>query len=692
MSAASSDEFDFTEFTEEDLSQIDSIADVALASDATVWPMLYSSIEPTTNLEESQSTLPETCSRSRKSSGYSVFDLTEEELRLLDKSVAHLEPGHSIQLSPRNEPPSIASARSIVPHIEISLESPLPSTLADSPAPTLGRDSSLSPAHTTQMSLYSQFRLSRNSLSVSDLVGPAWCELQFDYGLRGGRHLPASQRPAVLQSRTGKVIPVQKDVAAKNDVIKKGGTAVHKKLEREIRPTEIMVTTETREDKWGLKLLDMLSNIRILIDEGRCREMPVMGFIHGHFVSGVIRALKDEITRIRVTPPSPTSPIVPGHFPSANPSSTSTTPSHTIHILDNKTRGVPSIPKPRDSYQSRLQLMLYKRLLDGLLGSPLSPNHSSPSPSPPLSTHFSFSAIWDHHSVDPSESFSARFLEESALLVLSNQLGPSATKAKCLKDLEHAWEEIAEELVESRQTEDKDGVVSRRLKLVYRLRERAGKLKKRPTAPSSSSSDAGPSSRGKSPSRDKARRGSKKLRGDSEDVELQRAIQASLHPSPPKVENEIQEAKAEVMREEEKDAQVIEDASEVFMRTPGSWISTNDELQRAIRDSLATYKSETGREASPPSCSLAGSQSPGRRPKQDSDENIIGTVEFDHDDATLDQHLNGVLDFWHDRRAPKGVALEDTGRCTYCEFAEGCEWLEAKAAELVTRTKRSNRR
>ncbi|KAG9126774.1 hypothetical protein FRC07_002010 [Ceratobasidium sp. 392] len=590
--STSTDEFDFTEFTEEELGRIDSIADAAFASDSAVWPTLCTSIEPTTNYGEAEPILPEPNSRSRKSSGFSVFDLTEEELRLLDESVAHLESGPSIQSSPGNEPPSTASVRSTAPYIEISLESPLPSTLDASPAPTLGRDSSFSPAPITTMSLYTQFRLSRNSLSVSDLVGPAWCELQFDYGLRGGRHLPASQRPAVLQSRTGKAISVKKDVAAKNDIIKQGGTTIHKKLEREIRPTEITVTTKTREDRWGLKLLDMLSNIRILIDEGRCREMPVMGFIHGHFVSGVI----DEITRTPVPPVSPTSPIVPGHFPSTDSlSSPSAMPSYIIHILDNKTRGVPSIPKSRDSYQSRLQLMLYKRLLDGLLEATSRTN----SPSPSLSTRFSLSAVWDHHSVNLLESFSAQFLEESAVLVFSNQLGPAAAHAKCLKDLEHAWEGMIQELAGAERIGDEDGAVSKRLKLVYRLRERTSNFRKRSAAPSSSSSD--------------------------------------------------------------------------------------------------TYKSETGKDASPPSTppsvplASGASQSPGRQLKRDSDQNIIGSVEFDHDDGILDRHLSTVLDFWHDRRPPKGVALEDTGRCTYCEFADGCEWLEERAAEIAMRTNKTNR-
>ncbi|KAG9080054.1 hypothetical protein FRC06_007131 [Ceratobasidium sp. 370] len=192
---------------------------------------------------------------------------------------------------------------------------------------------------------------------------------------------------------------------------------------------------------------------------------------------------------------------------------------------------------------------------------------------------------------------------------------------------------------------------------------------------------------------DEARGETKRARADSEDVELQRAIHASLIPSSTDVESEVQESAVEVMREAQKDEKETKEVFEDAMRTPGGWISTEDDLQRAIQESIKTYKVETGKDASPlstpPPFSLVPEppRSSGRRRKHGSDENIISTVEFDHDDALLDQHLNSVLDFWHDRRPPRGVALEDTGRCTHCEFADGCEWLEAKAAEITTRTR-----
>ena len=80
---------------------------------------------------------------------------------------------------------------------------------------------------------------SRGTLSVSDLVGPAWCvlivciscsrtnercsaqrcEVQFDYGLRQGRSRALSDRPESFVSSEGKVITVEKKIAQANEKV-----------------------------------------------------------------------------------------------------------------------------------------------------------------------------------------------------------------------------------------------------------------------------------------------------------------------------------------------------------------------------------------------------------------------------------------------------------------------------------------
>jgi exonuclease V len=183
---------------------------------------------------------------SRKSSGFSTVELTEEELRLIEESVARLESKDS-QFSPATGSENALSTHSTYSrpaYIEVALESPVPSTLVASPAPTVGRSPNPSPS--IMASLYSLFRSSRKSLSVSDLVGPIWCEVQFDYGLRGGRHLPISQRPEVLQTRLGKEIQVQKNVAVENDRVLKKGT-VSQLIESDVPNFKLVLEGDTQE-------------------------------------------------------------------------------------------------------------------------------------------------------------------------------------------------------------------------------------------------------------------------------------------------------------------------------------------------------------------------------------------------------------------------------------------------------------
>ncbi|KAH7338830.1 exonuclease V a 5' deoxyribonuclease-domain-containing protein [Rhizoctonia solani] len=684
MSDHTDDEYEFTEFTEDELRSIDSTAEVALDI---IWPPSSSDPQLVTRLSKSNccqlqglqmgNSMPHNGSiehegdppRSRKSSGFSTFDLTEEELQLIDHTVARLVSG--VDSSSGHEPPTL-STYSQLPYVEITIESPVPSTLVASPAPTLGR--SPSPSLPEMASLYSRFRASRNSLSVSDLVGPVWCEVQFDYGLRGKRYLPPSLRPEVLETRSGKKIQVQQEVAIKNHRILKKGTAVHKKLEREIRPIEVEITPNTREDTWGLKLLNMISNLRILIDEGCCREMPVMGFVHGHFVTGVI----DEILRASNT----SRPTVSRGTPSQEPSSSFFSGSKdsewaggNIHILDNKTRGTNSPPRARDALQSRLQLMLYKRLLDTLL---VPAGIGSSQEGTANRQGLSFHDIWVHHSLDPSASFSPSFLQESAALVSSNGLGPEAENAVCLEDLENVWNTIVSELVRAVGPGEHDGVVSNILKLVYRRR---GMSKKRLAYAGESTQE--PSKASSPETQYNEQKYNKNLRGraESEDVELQRAIHESLRHSGRTVDSTLQDETSEVMgrqRQDESEGLMQETGGPV--RVPGGWISPEDDIQRAIDESKKSYHKQMGREVLPPSPPPLALDS---KRKQEDHEGVIGVVEFEHDGVLLDTHLSSVLDFWHDRRAPRGVDLEDTGRCRYCEFSEGCEWLEAKAKEIT---------
>ncbi|KAG8987893.1 hypothetical protein FRB90_003072 [Tulasnella sp. 427] len=65
------------------------------------------------------------------------------------------------------------------------------------------------------------------------------------------------------------------------------------------------------------------------------------------------------------------------------------------------------------------------------------------------------------------------------------------------------------------------------------------------------------------------------------------------------------------------------------------------------------------------------------------DSNIIGSKKFAFDQGLLNKHIVAAIEFWESKREPRGVELEDTWKCGTCEFRNGCEWREAKAAELL---------
>lgn len=105
----------------------------------------------------------------------------------------------------------------------------------------------------------------RKNLSVTDLVSPAWCELQYWYSLtKFGRKRPT---PAMKQ-----------------------GTAVHKTLEEQVHTT-VEVQVSTREDGWALRLWNIIQGLHTLRTTGMTRELEVWGVIDGEMVTGIIDEL-----------------------------------------------------------------------------------------------------------------------------------------------------------------------------------------------------------------------------------------------------------------------------------------------------------------------------------------------------------------------------------------------------------------
>ncbi|KAH7390723.1 exonuclease V a 5' deoxyribonuclease-domain-containing protein [Pyrenochaeta sp. MPI-SDFR-AT-0127] len=202
----------------------------------------------------------------------------------------------------------------------------------------------------------------RKPLSVTDLVSPAWCELQYLYTLsKFGR------KPRTQAMRTG--------------------SKIHQKLEDEVHAT-VPVQVQSKQDRFGLRMWNAISGLRCLRETGLTRELEVWGVIHGQVVNGVIDELSYQCPdpafeqRMQgckaeksggIPPLQPSQPSVLKTFSrTPNPAQDqfagigSLQPTRQVYIADVKTRSVPSIPTGASLRPTWMQLMLYHKLIESL--------------------------------------------------------------------------------------------------------------------------------------------------------------------------------------------------------------------------------------------------------------------------------------------------------------------------------------
>ncbi|KAL8933727.1 MAG: hypothetical protein Q9216_006234 [Gyalolechia sp. 2 TL-2023] len=202
-------------------------------------------------------------------------------------------------------------------------------------------------------------------LSVTDLVSPSWCELQYWFTLT--KHGKKKRTPAMKQ-----------------------GSAVHKTLEEEVHRT-VAVDVATKEDAWGLRFWNIIQGLRTLRETGMTRELEVLGVLDGLIVNGVIDKLSyicpdreleaSEATAANIPPllPADQKSIVDflsrngsqtlsqANFGAANRSSQpSAKEASRIYVTDVKTRNTSSVPKGAAFRPTAMQLMLYRRLLTSM--------------------------------------------------------------------------------------------------------------------------------------------------------------------------------------------------------------------------------------------------------------------------------------------------------------------------------------
>jgi len=274
-------------------------------------------------------------------------------------------------------------------------------------------------------------------LSVTDLTGPSWCEVQYDYGLRQRRHLRVEERPLTFQSASGKEIHADHSVAAVNDAKLKEGERIHKVLEKAIHPKEVEIEVRSAEERWALRIYDMMLGLSSILKQGLCRELPVCGVRENHCIVGLI----DEVRLVAPTLTSKTSrpsPKIegtkqlhlerfftssPDRSPQCDPGDDEDSPSNTfvLQILDHKTRRTYSMPGQADTLPARLQLMTYKSLLEELL----KPNERV------------FDQVWAALRLDPLKPFAPAFQRRVDDLMGDGDY--SIQRASNLQLLGNAW-------------------------------------------------------------------------------------------------------------------------------------------------------------------------------------------------------------------------------------------------------------
>lgn len=226
------------------------------------------------------------------------------------------------------------------------------------------------------------------ALSVTDLVSPSWCELQYWYVLTN--HGKKRRTPAMKQ-----------------------GSAVHKTLEDQVHRT-VEVEIKKGEDAWGLRIWNIIQGLRTLRDTGMTRELELWGIIDGQIVNGVIdelsyicpdRELEEASEKLKNNEPPPDQRSIESFFRREGAQNlegdlftvqkTASTIFPKIYLMDVKTRGVKSIPKGASFRPTQMQLFLYRRLLADL-----------------ATNRVDASLLFARYGLNPNESFSDSFIAQ----------------------------------------------------------------------------------------------------------------------------------------------------------------------------------------------------------------------------------------------------------------------------------------
>lgn len=146
----------------------------------------------------------------------------------------------------------------------------------------------------------------------------------------------------------------------------KVGSAIHSSLEAEVHVTvEFEIDPERPEERFGLRLLNMIAGLSELMQAGITREFPVFGRLREYLVTGVIDELR--LSRTAQKQPKSHESQIMSQFLGKHTSHEESV----LTIGDTKTRVSRSPPSDIQAEQAKLQLSLYWTLFRKLSDFPI---------------------------------------------------------------------------------------------------------------------------------------------------------------------------------------------------------------------------------------------------------------------------------------------------------------------------------
>jgi exonuclease V len=201
----------------------------------------------------------------------------------------------------------------------------------------------------------------------------------------------------------------------------KAGTKIHQTLEEQVHRV-VPVQIQTKEDRFGLRIWNIIQGLRCLRETGLTRELEVWGVLEGQVVNGVIDEVsfacpdpdrEEQLDLAKVKKAGGTLPLgqlnIEQAFAKTGQSLFEKSrdprwiggpePDRRVYITDVKTRGVRSIPQGASLRPTWMQLMLYRKLLESL-----------------SLNNVDAETVFARYNVAPLDSFSEAFILEAGAI------------------------------------------------------------------------------------------------------------------------------------------------------------------------------------------------------------------------------------------------------------------------------------